>query len=116
LETTELLKACTLFAVGQLLGWFQINSQFVWEWWADKPLLTVFIYSIPASLCFWYGIGIAYRATGEVWGPRLLIYSMSYFTFPILTWYLLNESMFTAKTMLCIFLSFLIMAIQLFWE
>jgi hypothetical protein len=41
---------------------------------------------------------------------------MSYLTFPLLTWWLLNESMFTMKTMLCVTLSFMIIAIQLGWK
>jgi hypothetical protein len=46
----------------------------------------------------------------------LLGFGVSYFTFPFLTWWLLNESMFTTKTMLCVALSFIIVAIQLFWR
>jgi len=33
-----------------------------------------------------------------------------------LTWWFLHESMFTAKTMACVVLSFMIVAIQLFWR
>ena len=44
----------------------------------------------------------------------LLVFCMSYLTFPILTWWLLHESMFTTRTLLCIFLSFCIMGVQ-FW-
>jgi hypothetical protein len=35
--------------------------------------------------------------------------------FPILTWFILGESMFTTKTMLCLSLSILIILIQIFW-
>jgi len=59
---------------------------------------------------------LAYAEMGEIWGPRFLIFALSYFTFPALTWYFLNESMFTAKTMTCVTLSFAIMGIQLFWK
>jgi hypothetical protein len=114
--THKLFLACLLFAAGQTMGWFQLNSQFAWEWWKDKPLTSVLLYSIPTGICFWYGIRIAYEEMGEVWGPRFLIFSMSYLTFPILTWYFLNESMFTTKTMVCVLLSFVIVAIQLFWK
>ena len=114
--THKLFLACLLFAAGQTMGWFNLNSQFVWEWWKDKPLAAVFLYSVPAGICFWYGIRLAYEDMGEVWGPRFLIFSMSYLTFPILTWYFLNESMFTIKTMVCVLLSFAIVAVQLFWK
>ena len=112
----NLLFACFLFAVGQTLGWFQLNSQFVWDWWKDKPILSAVLFSVPTGICFWYGIKLAYEDMGEVWGPRFLIFSMSYFTFPLLTYYFLNETMFTAKTVLCVFLSFMIVGVQLLWK
>jgi hypothetical protein len=39
-------------------------------------------------------------------------FGISYLIFPALTWYFLNESMFTWKTMTCILLSFIILYIQ----
>ena len=70
----------------------------------------------PAALCFWYGMRLAYGEMEEVWGPRFLIFSLSYVTFPLLTWYFLNESMFTPKTMTCVALAFTIALIQLLWR
>ena len=107
---------CLLFFIGHLLSWFQNNSQFVWDWWKARPILAVLVYGLPTGLCFLYGVKLAYAEMGQVWGPRFLIFSMSYLTFPILTWYFLNESMFTTKTMICVFLSMLIVSVQLFWR
>lgn len=115
--SSALLFACGLFLLGQTLAWFQNNSQFVWEWWEGRPLLAVGLFSFPVGLCFWFGIKIAYEAMGGVvWGPRFLIFALSYLTFPLLTWHFLGESMFTPKTLICVFLSFLIIAVQLFWR
>jgi len=116
LPTSRILLACLLFTTGQLFGWFHLNSQFVWEWWKDRPLLPIFVFTLPASLCFWYGMQLAYAEMGEIWGPRFLIFALSYLTFPLLTWHFLGESMFTAKTMTCVFLAFIIASIQLFWR
>ena len=116
MPTSNIMIACCLFALGQTMGWFQLNAQFVWEWWKDKPIVSAAVFSIPTGICFWYGIKLCYEEWGQVWGPRFLIFSMSYLTFPIFTWYFLNESMFTAKTMTCVFLSFLIIAIQPLWK
>jgi len=114
--SSKLILAMSLFALGQTLAWFQINSQFVWEWWKQHPIVAVIVYGLPTGLCFLYGVKFAYEEMGQVWGPRFLIFSMSYLTFPILTWYFLNESMFTTKTMICVFLSMLIVGVQLFWR
>lgn len=112
--TSKMVYACTLFAIGQTLAWFQINSQFAWDWWKDKPILAVILFGLPAGLCFLFGVKAAYEEMGQVWGPRFLIFSMSYLTFPLLTWYFLHESMFTSKTMICVVLSFMIVGVQLF--
>ena len=114
--TYKILLACGLFVLGQALGWFQLNAQFVWDWWKDKPLAAALIFGVPASICFWYGTRIAVDASNEAWTSRMLGFGMSYVTFPLLTWWLLGESMFTTKTMICVFLSFMIVAVQLLWR
>jgi hypothetical protein len=104
------------FFVAQTLVWFMNNSQFAWEWWKDKPIITCLIYCFPASLFFWYGSKYSYAGLGEVWGSRLLGFGVSYLTFPLLTFFIMKESMFTPKTMTCVFLSFCIVAIQILWK
>lgn len=116
MPTFNILIACLLFTMGQLFGWFHLNSQFAWEWWEDKPFLPILVFTVPASLCFWYGMQLAYMEMGEIWGPRFLIFALSYLTFPLLTWYFLGESMFTPKTMVCVGLAFVIALIQLLWR
>jgi hypothetical protein len=102
--------------MGQILVWFLNNSQFVWEWWKDKPVITALIYAIPSGILFWYGTKYTYAGLGGVWGSRLLGFGLSYITFPILTYVFLRESMFTPKTMICVFLSFCIVVIQIWWK
>jgi hypothetical protein len=104
------------FCAGCTLSWFLNNSQFVWGWWKDKPLVAAGIYAIPAGMLYWYGTKYAYAGLGEVWGARFMAFSASYFVFPVLTYFLLKESMFTTKTMLCVGLSLCIVLIQLFWK
>tara|TARA_R110000796_G_scaffold2117_7_gene8498 strand:- start:395 stop:745 length:351 start_codon:yes stop_codon:yes gene_type:complete len=116
LLTSKWFLGISLFAVGHAFAWFQLNSQFVWGWWQDKPFLAVTIYSIPVGLCFWYGTNLIVAETGAVWSSRFAGFAASYFVFPILTWALLNESMLTPKTLLCIFLSMCIVLIQIFWR
>jgi len=116
LQISELIRACALFATAQALVWFQLYSQYIWNWWENRPLVAAIVFGIPASLCFWYGTRIAVAATSAAWSARLLGFGMSYMTFPILTWWLLGESMFTTKTMICVALSFAILSVQLFWK
>lgn len=104
------------FIIANIIIWLQANSQFVWEWWKNKPILTTVIYSIPFGLAFWYAAKYTYEGTGEIWSARLIGFGASYLVFPVMTYYIAGESMFTTKTMICVFLSFLIVAIQLFWD
>lgn len=104
------------FILGHICAWFQLNSQFAWEWWEDKPLLAVGIYCVPVGLSFWMATRYIFEETGEAWSGRFMGFAASYFVFPLLTYLFLNESMFTTKTMICIALSFCIMGVQLFWR
>ena len=111
-----MILACLCMFGGQLCVWFGTNSQVVRKWWADKPLLSAILFGVPATLFFWHGTKYGYIAMKELWGPRFLGFGMSYLTFPVLTWFLANETMFTTKTMICVALSFTIMGIQIFWK
>jgi hypothetical protein len=104
-----------LFFFGQTMGWFQLNAQYVSEWWRDKPLHAALILGVPTSISFWYAWGIIVAETGSVWTARFIGSSTGLLIFPVMTWFLLGESMFTAKTIVCLSLSVLIIIIQLVW-
>ena len=112
----QLLLGMLAYFLAQLCVWFQSNSQFVWEWWENKPFVAASIFAFPISICFWHGAKFIYDSTGELWTARFIGFGMSYLTFPILTHVLVGESMFTAKTMVCTGLAFAIMFIQMYWR
>ncbi len=112
----NLLYACILYALGHTLNWFAMHCQFVWPWWKGRIILSALAFGVLGVLCFVYGTTHAYKAMGELWGPRFLGFAMSFFIFPVLTWHFMNESMFTLKTMLCVVLSVSILCIQIFWR
>ena len=101
--------------LGQIAGWFQLNSQYLSEWWRDRPFSAAIFLGIPTSVAFWYSWRIIVDATGSAWTARFLGSSAGLIIFPILTWFLLGESMFTAKTMVCFFLAIIIILIQIFY-
>jgi hypothetical protein len=107
--------AALLFVSAHILSWLQLNMQFLSEWWAGKGLLSVIVFGIPCGLLFWYAWGHATNSLDKsLWGARFLSFGLSYLTFPIMTHYFLGESMFTPKTMICVFLSFVIMFVQIY--
>lgn len=111
----SMLLAMTFFCVGHIFGWYTTNSQFVWEFWKDKPVLANIIFGIPAGVMFWYGTRYVMSSTPELWTARFTAAVISYLTFPLMTWFYLGESMFTIKTMLCVLLAFMILIVQIFF-
>ena len=64
----------------------------------------------------YFGTKYIYDSAGALWTCRFLGFTSGMFVFTILTWYYMNESVFTFKTMLCILLSAIILAIQIFMK
>ena len=110
----KMLYAIICFVIGHILSWYTHNLQFVSDYWKDKVFLSIFLFGVPCSILFWYGTKFAMEATPELWTARFVAAVFSYLTFPIMTWWYLGESMFTLKTMSCVFLAFCILLIQIF--
>jgi len=104
------------FIIGNILAWFQFNSQFVWGWFSDKPIITNCIFSIPMGMMFWYAVKNVVEDSGGLWTSKLIGFGVGNVVFAVLTWTFLRESIFTPKTMLCLFLASLIITIQIFWK
>ncbi len=110
----KMLYAITCFVLGHVLAWYTHNLQFVNEFWKDKVILPILIFGVPCSILFWYGTKFCMEASPELWTSRFVAAVFSYLTFPLMTWWYLGESMFTLKTMSCVFLAFCILLIQIF--
>ena len=113
----DMIFGILFFICGHAMGWFAGNSQFVWEFWKDKPILATLLFGTPAGLLFWYGSKFCFAATGgELWSVRFIAAVFSYTVFPIMTWHFLGESMFTPKTLICAFLAVSILFVQIYYN
>jgi hypothetical protein len=101
------------FIVGHTLAWYSTNLQFVSEWWKERPILLCAILSLPTGLAYIYGAKFMMSWHPELWTSRFIAFSISYISFPLLTWYHLGESPFTLKTILCSLLAFTIVMVQI---
>ena len=110
------LIGIAFFMVGNVLAWFQFNSQFVWDWWKDRPILSNVIFAFPVGLCFWYAVKYIVEDNGLLWTSKLIGFGVSNVLFAILTYCFLKESMFVPKTMVCLVLAVAIVGIQIFWK
>jgi uncharacterized membrane protein len=105
----------TLFFVGQILGWFQLNAQNMSEWWKDKAIFSAIVLGVPTSVLFWYGWKYVMLHTGSAWSARFIASAAGLIIFPVLTWVFLGETMFTFKTISCLLLTILIIFIQIYY-
>ena len=102
-----------LFFLNNILIWYQLNSQLVWDWAkTSKAMWFSALLGIPISLLFWWATRIGYEGFGNLWAIRFLGFATSMLTFPVLTYFYLGEAI-TLKTLITLLLAIVIMILQL---
>ena len=102
-----------IFLLNNILIWYQLNSQLVWEWAkGTKSMWLMSLMGIPISLLFWHTTKFGYEGFGELWPIRLLGFATGMISFPIITWLMIGEGI-TIKTGISIILAIVIMLLQL---
>ena len=102
-----------LFFLNNIIIWYQLNSQLVWEWAkTSKAMWFSALMGIPISILFWWSTRIGYEGFGALWPVRFMGFATSMLTFPLLTYLYLGE-VITLKTAVTLILSVAIMIIQL---
>ena len=101
-----------LFFITNVIIWYQLNSQLVWEWAkTSKAMWFSALLGIPISLLFWWATKIGYEAFGNLWSIRFMGFATSMLTFPVMTYFYLGE-VITLKTIITILLAIVIMILQ----
>ena len=108
-----ILMTIGIFLLNNILIWYQLNSQLVWDWAkGTKSMWLMSLLGIPISLLFWWATKIGYQGFGNLWAVRFVGFATSMLTFPIMTWLYLGEAI-TLKTIITILLAIIIMILQL---
>ena len=101
------------FIVGNILIWYQLNSQLVWDWAkGNKSMWIMSLLGIPISLLMWLCTKLGYIGFGNLWAVRWLAFGSSMLVFPLMTYFYLGETI-TLKTLISIILAIIIMLLQL---
>ena len=101
------------FVFANILVWYQLNSQLVWEWAkGSKSMWVMSLFGIPISLLFWLATKWGYMGFGNLWSVRWLTFGSSMLVFPLMTYFFLGE-VITLKTLISIILALIIMILQL---
>ena len=115
---SPLLTGSLYIVLIHILVWFSSNGQFIKNnsFFSNHALLFAMAAGPIIGFLGYHGSRMIYHALeGSVWQIRFIGFGLSYLVFPVLTWFMLGETMFTAKTMICIFLS-LIIFIQVYFQ
>ena len=109
----QMLYTIFLFVVANIIIWYQLNSQLVWEWAkGTKSMWIMSLLGIPISLLLWYCTKIGYVGFGNLWAVRFMGFATSMLVFPIMTYFYLGEPM-TLKVIVTLILAIIIMLLQL---
>lgn len=105
----------SVYLLSQAFTFYQLQGHLWSKWIKDHPLLMTLM-GVPVG----YFVILASREMvslygGETWPNRIIGFSIGVIVFSVMAWFILKEPM-TTKTLICLFLSFIILLIQLFWR
>ena len=72
-----------IFTIMHILVWIGTNWQLTDNADPQQALVISVICAIPISLLAFYGTRIGYSQFGSVWSIRLIVFGISYITFPL---------------------------------
>ena len=111
----NILISLLLYGLGQVLIWYQTNSQFFNEWAKERPFIMACM-GIPISYILIYASRYVVAGfDGLLWPGRLIGFAVGMVSMAILTYLHMNEAI-TLKTGITLFLAIVIVFIQVFWK
>tara|TARA_R100001594_G_scaffold150264_1_gene210771 strand:- start:2115 stop:2459 length:345 start_codon:yes stop_codon:yes gene_type:complete len=113
MKSHYILLTILIFFLNNILIWYQLNGQLVWDFWKTwKGITLSLLMALPITALFWYATKIGYQGFGNLWAVRFMGFATSMISFPIMTWLYLGEVV-TFKTIITILLAIIIMLLQL---
>jgi hypothetical protein len=111
----DLIISIILIIIAQVMAYFQLQSQFIWTWAKQNPLLISLI-GWPISIVLIYFTKYCASAFGgQIWPGRLIGFAVGAIVFAFLSHYVMNEPM-NGKTTASLILAAGILLIQIFWK
>tara|TARA_A100001035_G_C27313000_1_gene290603 strand:- start:48 stop:389 length:342 start_codon:yes stop_codon:yes gene_type:complete len=111
----DLLIGILFYFIGQLMVWFQTNSQFIWPWAKKNPLLIAMVFGGVTTYFFILGTKYVQSYFGVLWPGRFIGFSIGVLIFALLTWLFLDEGV-NLKTAVSLLLAVCLILVQLFWK
>lgn len=103
------------YFLGQIVTYYQLNGQFLWEWAKRNPFMMSLL-GIPVSLIFIFATKHTVEAfNGLMWPQRFIGFASGIFVYAWGTSYYFNQPIDT-KTMISLSLAVLLICVQVFWK
>jgi hypothetical protein len=104
-----------LMIIGQFLAFVQMQGHYKFPWLKNNLWFGLLL-GIPISAIFMYGIHLLIKQyDGALWPSRIIGFSIGTMVYALMAHYWFNEQI-TTKTTICLFLSLLIILVQVFWK
>ena len=101
--------------VAQILTFLQLQGNIKWGFLQKYPILTL-LSAIPLSYMFLKSVEhIVKSFNGEIWPSRLIGFSIGIIVFALMSYLIFKEPV-TLKTVICLILGMVILAIQILWR
>ena len=110
--TKNILIFTLLVCLSHIIFWFQVNGQFMWEFFKKYPYI-IMLLGVPSSYLAMTASKIAFEDFGaKIWPMRIIGFSTGTIIFGFLAFVLMSEGL-TLKTILSLLLSIVIIIIQI---
>jgi len=104
-----------LFLIAHIITWFQLNGQFIWNWF-EKNTLLLAICGIPISYLYIYGTKYTVQYfNGTMWPTRFIGFGVGVVIYALLVGMFFKEGI-NLKTFISLLLSISLIFIQVFWK
>lgn len=111
----DLFIGASLYLIGQLITYWQLNGQFLWEWFKKHPFLIACM-GIPISYIFIAATKYTVAGfEGQMWPQRFVGFATGMIVYAWGTSYYFNQPVDT-KTAVSLALSLLLIIIQVAWK
>ena len=111
----NLIYGLLLLIGSHIIAWFQLNSQFKWEWAKEHTWIMVLM-GIPCSYLFIWATKYTVEGMGGLlWPTRFIGFGVGMVIYAILVNHFFSEG-FNIKTIISLLISIALISIQIFWK
>ncbi len=105
----------SLFLLGQILVWIQVNGPLIWNWAKDWRWALMLL-GVPITWLFMEATSLVVTGFGGLfWPGRFISFCAGIFIFTLMT-YIFREEAINLKTAISLLLAFALILVQLFWK